>query len=137
MKLNEKILVSLLLMFTLIIAGILAFGFSLYLDAYRKLDERDTISSIQGAVSSLNASRDNQIRILNDWAPWDETYDFISDPEHSSYIGHNLLPQTFRNLDLDLFVITDLNGSIIWGRMYDRANATLRPLPVSRAPTVQ
>ncbi len=127
MRLNEKILFSLLLLFVIIV-GTLVFSFSFYLKGYEKLDEKEATSSLHNALQSLNASREGQVRILADWAAWDDTYDFIQDPDDPVFIESNLGTVTMENLDTDIFVITDLDGNIVWGHMYDRANNSLSPL---------
>lgn len=137
MRLNEKVLAFLLLFFMMVISVVLIAGPSVYLAAYEKLDERETLSNIQNAVHALNTSRTNELRILADWAIWDATYDYLRSPEHPpAYIEHNLLPETFRQLDIELFAISDPDGRVVWGSTYDRARNTLQPLPAEMSDAV-
>lgn len=55
-----------------------------------------------------------------DWAYWDDTYRFVDD-RNAEYLEVNYVDATFDNLDLNLAVIADRSGDIIFSKTYDAA----------------
>jgi sensor domain CHASE-containing protein len=136
MRLNEMILLILTLFFIVMISGILIPGSAPCLDSGLKLDEKTTLSRPDAAVLVFHGEQEMLIRILHDWAPWDDTYDYILKPERSPSIERNLEPATFRNIGIDLFVLSDTEGNVIWGRSYDAIRSG-RPENPAKGPALQ
>lgn len=80
-----------------------AFG---YRSIYEEPRERALIASIQ--TRELESIQNSFSFLVNateqtivDWAYWDDTFDFVTDPKtHSAYIKSNIAKNTFRNLRL-------------------------------------
>ena len=51
-----------------------------------------------------------------DWAAWDDTYDFVQEP-NDRYVRSNLPDAFLSQLRIDLFAIVDEHGDVIWSRM--------------------
>jgi PAS domain S-box-containing protein len=66
--------------------------------------------------------------IASDWGPWDDTVDFVNgnDPE---YINSNLQSFGFDNLHLNLIVMTNTKGELLFSGAYDLQNKVMVPLP--------
>ena len=64
----------------------------------------------------------NEIKHLNtlswDWSAWDDTYDFVQS-RAKAYIDSNLVLSTFTGNHLNLIYICDLQGRVVWGKIYD------------------
>jgi PAS domain S-box-containing protein len=89
------------------------------------------------AVSEQEDSRSNAIRLLNnlkiklagmnttanDWAGWDDTYNFVKD-KNMAYVESNLGDSTFTNLDIDVMTFFDESNQLVWGKLYDTASQT-------------
>jgi len=58
------------------------------------------------------------ITVTSDWAPWDETYEFIGDG-NKSYIDKNLMDEAFVILDLDYFIYLDSKGKCVFEKGFD------------------
>ncbi|MET0786680.1 MAG: diguanylate cyclase [Paenisporosarcina sp.] len=54
-------------------------------------------------------------RLSFDWAVWDDTYNFI-EGNQPTYIESNLLPSTFKNLELAYMFFYDRNNQFIYGK---------------------
>lgn len=54
----------------------------------------------------------------NDWANWDDTYQFMAD-RNEEYLTSNYLPEMFQTLSLNLAVLTDLSGQVVFSMAYD------------------
>ena len=65
--------------------------------------------AIQEELKQLSA-------IAGDWAPWDDAYAFVQG-RYPGFVQSNLDRPTLANLDLDLMVIYDLDGNMLWGQL--------------------
>ncbi|MGD8563471.1 MAG: CHASE4 domain-containing protein, partial [Desulfarculaceae bacterium] len=62
--------------------------------------------------------------LCNDWAAWDDTYEFAAQP-NQEYRDSNLLPETFSDNRLNLIYIYDRQGRAIWGETHGLAQGEL------------
>ena len=51
-----------------------------------------------------------------DYGAWDDTYAFIED-DNEVYKSENLIPETFKNLRLNLMAFVRLDGTVVWGEL--------------------
>ncbi|MDT8301544.1 MAG: CHASE4 domain-containing protein, partial [Sedimentisphaerales bacterium] len=58
-----------------------------------------------------------------DWSVWDDTYLFAQD-KNSNYIESNLIESTFTLIKLNLLYMCNIEGEVIWGKIYDLQNET-------------
>jgi two-component system, NtrC family, sensor kinase len=65
--------------------------------------------AIQEDLGQLSAA-------VGDWAPWDDAYAFVQG-RYPGFVKSNLDRPTLANLDLDLLVIYDLDGNMLWGEV--------------------
>lgn len=65
--------------------------------------------AIQEDLAQLSA-------VTGDWAPWDDAYAFVQG-RYPGFVKSNLDRPTLANLDLDLLVIYDLAGNMLWGEL--------------------
>lgn len=72
---------------------------------------RIAIGTIENEISSLD-------RILNDWAPWNDTYQFIEDA-NPEYIKQNLDDAAMINLNIDVILFVNIQGKIIFVKIID------------------
>ncbi len=94
----------------------------------RTLEEQYISKDLNQAVNKLDDELFTLSSIVSDWGPWDDTVDFVNgnDP---NYIKSNLQAPAFDNLNLNLIVITDNNGEVIFSGAYDLQNKTMVPVP--------
>ena len=85
-------------------------------------------------VTRLLAALDDQIAVMDatvgDWAPWDDTYEFIRSGE-PGYIDSNLPNATFTNLGVELMLFINNSGQIVFGKMVDLDSEAEIPVPES------
>ncbi|MCX6036485.1 MAG: PAS domain S-box protein, partial [Chloroflexi bacterium] len=85
-------------------------------------------------VTRLLAALDDQIAVMDatvgDWAPWDDTYEFISSGD-TGYIDSNLPIGTFTNLGVELMLFINNSGQIVFGKMVDLDSQAEIPFPES------
>lgn len=63
-----------------------------------------------------------------DWAPWDDTYQFV-DSGNPAYISSNLTDSVFENLRLNLMLFVHSSGRVVYGKAFDLEAGREVPLP--------
>ncbi len=130
MSVRIKILIVICLTF-LVLLGILYFTSRWFLLQNAIVAEEKSTTQ---DVTRLLAALDDQIAVMNvtvsDWAPWDDTYEFISSGE-PGYIDSNLPNMTFTNLGVELMLFINNSGQIVFGRMVDLESEAEIPVPES------
>ncbi|MEI8199478.1 MAG: HD domain-containing phosphohydrolase [Eubacteriales bacterium] len=111
----------------LMVAGNIIIG--VFFDNYLRLEEgkqmRATVDTVEGY---FQVKEMNYQGVLNDWAHWDDPFNYLNgtDPE---FINMNLSNDTFRNLDTNIFIIIDKNGSVTDYKYYDLQNDAYAVFP--------
>ena len=132
MKLQEKTSLVLVVLLILAIAVISAFITVISLSSYSALEQEYIIQDIDQAVNKIHEESTTLSSLVSDWAPWDDTYNFING-DKPEFIKNNLLPETaaYKNLRLDLIIITNSQGDFAYAGAYDSKNDTMVPVPES------
>lgn len=121
MKLTQK-LHLIMVLFTLAVIGIVSFVVLNVTDkSYFEIEERQ----FQDELSSLNEivkdEFDDLDYILNDWAVWDATYNFVQGND-KNYLEENLQQDIFSDLDLEYIYILDNKDRPLYGNRYNHDN---------------
>lgn len=61
----------------------------------------------------------NLYNLTKDWAAWDDAYLFMQN-KNPDFVKKNIIPETFKNLKIDLLLYTYLDGNVKAGGLYDR-----------------
>jgi sensor domain CHASE-containing protein len=88
------------------------------LKSYQKLENQfasRNLSSLQTNLKTYIEHLDGQV---NDWAPWDDTYQFVID-QNPDYIANNLNDDTLENLNIHAALFLDPEGKIIYAKGID------------------
>ena len=128
MNLQQKTMVVLLIIFIALIAVVGVFVSSIILTSYSSLENEYTAKDLSHAVSHIEEEATTLAAIAADWGPWDDTYDFV-DGNKPGYLSSNLVPDTYNNLRVNLIVITDTDGKILYSGGYDLPNKTMTTVP--------
>lgn len=109
MSLSKKTLLLLLiaLSLTMFISAILFQ--SLFMQSYLDLEKHDILSDTARLQYTLEHEVESLSVLTNDWAAWDDSYDFMLDA-NPDFINSNLGQNTLENLDLNFMIYwnTDL-----------------------------
>jgi len=128
MKLQRKTLLVFVVLLIAVLISTSIFFSTVLLASYSALEEQYIEKDLSQAVNKLNDELFSMSNIVSDWGPWDDTVDFVNgnDPQ---YIGSNLQPYGFDNLNLNLIVMTNVKGEIIFSGAYDLQNKVMVPIP--------
>ncbi|MGB9640922.1 MAG: EAL domain-containing protein [Anaerolineales bacterium] len=111
-----------------LLTGVL-YGFSstYWFNTLKNIEQENIKKDLQRVQISFQREMENLSAITNDWAAWDDTYNFIENPDEE-YIQTNLVPSTFSGLKLNLIAIINQDGKIIYGKTYANDLNELQPL---------
>ena len=101
------VIVSLSLILVFSANKILLGGFSL-------IENRETEFNLSRAVNAVKTESSSLAAFLEDWAAWDDTYQFVSQP-NTEFLKKNVTPSTFLSQQLHLMVFLDPYGNVIHG----------------------
>ncbi len=96
---------------------------------YVALEKAQARKDLDRCLAALNNEIDHLKILTDDWAVWDDTYQFIQD-RNADYIESNLVPLTFFDNKLNLIAFYDLQGNRVWGQSMDLSTKT----PISISP---
>lgn len=88
---------------------------------YIKLETDDIIKTTDQASKQLEEDVSTLKSVVGDWAPWDDTYQFIQDL-NSDYIENNLMDLTMINFNINFMVFIDTKGIVRYCKAFDLKN---------------
>ena len=106
-------------------------AFEKFFANYLENQEEAQINSINRTLESFfNEKMDKYQGSVNDWAHWNETYDFMNN-NTPDYIDNNLIGDTFVNLDVNFIILAGNDNSIKSKQFYDITNEQFAQFPVN------
>ena len=117
----------------LLIAAVTAASQLILLPSFETLEVRDAIEHIERVRDVLLDDVAELDRQLADWAAWDETYAYVAtrDPD---YVKTNIPDATFTDLRLNMLLILDRSGRILFARGADLERGAPAKVPSSLTP---
>lgn len=85
------------------------------------LEKEGSQQKIVEVNSILQYSLSQMASKVHDWSSWDETYLFVQ-TQNQSFIENNLGDSKFKAIGINLFIITDTAGQIIYSSEYNLQN---------------
>ena len=93
---------------------------------YARLDSENVQHQVLLAHSFLDYALGAFGRTCEDWAYWDDTYQYVVD-RNAAYADSNLGPGSLATIDMDIMVVLDTNGKVVYAGLQT---------PTSQAPDV-
>lgn len=116
--LKSKIaLAVLIIMFVFIITDYIM-GEKVIFPRFLALEQREVKKNISRCVDAIARENYHLDKFTGDWSNWDDTYKFAVDRD-PNYILSNLTMSTFKESSINLILIADIEGQVIWKGMYD------------------
>ncbi len=85
---------------------------------FANLEEHMVLQNVDRVQLALSSDIDQLNSTVSDWAPWDDTYNFIMDRDQN-YIDRNLDVETLSNLRLNLILFIDPSGQLVFAKAID------------------
>jgi methyl-accepting chemotaxis protein len=118
MSIGKKILVIILATAIVLSGSIFVASKFIFTNSFGTLEKRDAIENTGRAVNGLSGALD-ALDVLNyNWSAWDDTYNYAQDP-NQEYVESNLSDTSFANAKLNLVLIADKSGKVVYSKLYD------------------
>ncbi len=130
MTLRKKTIVLIAVTFGCLIATIYAISQNVLMRSYARLEQEAIHTNVERLKSALDKEISSIDAVNQDWAAWDDTYEFIED-NNDAYIESNLIDGTFVTLELNLMVFINSANQVILAKAFDLENEEEVPLPES------
>ena len=121
----------------LALIGVIVVSYSILqtimLNGFARVEEREMRKHTARTLNALSVDLAQLESAAGDWAPWDDTYNFIED-SNPEYIKSNLADSAFAGLDLNLMVFVHSSARIVFGKAYDLHSSQEIPVPASLQP---
>lgn len=78
-------------------------------------DTKEKVAQVNNAISNEIADLSSKD---TDWAAWDDTYSFVQGM-NVDYVKNNLMDATFSNLRLNLMVVVNSTGQVVYCEAFD------------------
>jgi PAS domain S-box-containing protein len=86
-------------------------------------EKQHSTQNVQRFQRNLNIAISNLDNTVNDWAEWDDTYNFVEN-NNTAYQESNLIDLTFENLQLNMMLFFDQSDALIYGKLYNLTSNT-------------
>lgn len=97
------------------------------LESINQIEQKDVNKNIDRVVNEIKQEEGNLSAVAQDWAAWDDTYEFIKDG-NAKYIDNNLHKEGFINLNLNLMAFIDMDGKYIFAKGVNLENEEFVPV---------
>ncbi len=103
-------------------------SYTIVLDSFIGLEEQDTRQHVERVLAVLSDDLTHLSSTVGDWAPWDDTYEFI-EQANSDYVENNLMDATFTNLRLNVMLFLNSDGEFVFGKTFNLGEGVETPAP--------
>jgi len=127
-RLHEKTLATTALLTGIVVLALYGSTQAIVTNSAIHTEEEHVRQHVDRVFKVLLNQLTNLDAVAGDWAAWDDTYRFVADA-NQEYVESNLVDQTFINLRINLLLIVDSSGSIVFGKAFDLSDMTEEPMP--------
>lgn len=128
-SLRFRILVSVALSLVLLFVAISLISRLVLMQGHLNLEAEKTTFQVNSVVALLREQSVQLDGIASDWAHWDDTYEFVMRP-NPRYIESNYTDDTFEHLNVNLILIVNEEGNILFEKAIDLKNGKAMAVPV-------
>jgi two-component system, NtrC family, sensor kinase len=86
------------------------------LPAFEQIEQQGALRDIKRCVDALNRDLEQISIFVNDWAAWDDTYQFILN-KNTAYIESNLMDEAFGTSNFNLLGYYNNAQELVWGKV--------------------
>jgi PAS domain S-box-containing protein len=130
MKLRTKTLVMIGAALLSLIVVLYATASTILLHNFHDLEAQYVYQDVARALDALDDDLSDLNTSARDYAEWDDTYSFIS-TQNPKYIKSNFVNATFSQLRLNLVILLDTQGKIVFSKGFDLVKQTETSIPKS------
>lgn len=99
-------------------------------DGFSTVEQDSVVNDIDRLREILAHEGEELAATVGDWAPWDETYEFI-ESRNDEFVKANLQDSSIANLRIDVMLFLNPAGEVVHGINFNRTTAERTPPPQS------
>ena len=126
MSLRSRILIITGIIFISLFFVIYFVSVNQILGSFEELEKEYVLKDLNRSLNAINREITELDSICYDWAAWDDTYEFIANP-NKEYIESNLADSTFTGLRINFIIYVNKSGDIVYAKAFDFVNKTEIP----------
>ncbi|AKB78984.1 sensory transduction histidine kinase [Methanosarcina horonobensis HB-1 = JCM 15518] len=93
-----------------------------------ELEQADTLENVERVQNAVATEQGYLDYIVQDWACWDDTYQFIED-KNQEYINVDLQNQTLSGINVNVMIFVNSTGEVVYVKSVDTQTAEEIPVP--------
>ncbi len=128
MNLRKKTLIFIAIYLAIILGSFIIYSSNTLEKSFVAIESDEVKGDLFRVEYAIADDMSNLDSTLADWAIWDDTYLFLNG-NNPDYIPNNLFAGTYENLDLDVVIIYDTSGKLVYGEAYNRSTGLTEPVP--------
>lgn len=95
-------------------------------------ERNEAMDDLSRCVHAIRRDTEHLAVSAADYSAWDATVRFVED-EDPNYVRENFLPETFRNLQVNMILVVRSDGRLLWGEVRDSTGEEQIPFERTRA----
>ncbi len=104
--------------------------------SYSRLEQQDAQRNVRRVEEAVISDLSQLHSLTEDWAAWDDTYQFIRDG-NAAYVESNFQKYAFESLRLNVLVLVNTEGKVIYSNAYDLEKGEFTPVPPGILPHLE
>ena len=118
--------------FTLLglIALLTTFVSTIFTGSSRQAEAQSTRQAVRGVRGVVFATVEQFNQKFNDWSSWDDAYSFVQNG-NQEFIESNLVDESLQILNVNLMILLDSSGHIVFGTGFDPTRGVKTPIPAA------
>ncbi len=130
MKIQRKIFFLILILLTIFAISSFYIQKQIVYSKFVDIEYAEALDDTNRCVAAIKREQEGMARLLEDWATWDDTYQFLKDG-NQEFIKENLLKETYSTTRLNLIYLVNTEGKVIWGKILVNG----KPITLQKFPT--
>jgi PAS domain S-box-containing protein len=118
MKIGVKMALAVVVTSLILLGAIFGVSKMIFLKSFANLETNNVTGNVDRVMSAYDAILNDLNRLNHDWAAWDDTYDYVQNP-NDAYIASNPTDGTFINAELNYILIINNSGNIVYCKGFD------------------
>ena len=130
MNIRVKLLSIVLVTLVFTITGLYLAVSGVMIKSYLEIENHNTETKINGVIRSFVQICEDYSNKMNDWAVWDDTYDFMLD-KNQRYVDSNISYESMYLLKLDFLFFVNSSNEIILDCFFNHGQKKIKQAPDS------
>jgi PAS domain S-box-containing protein len=124
---SKKVLIITLLIFAVLTAAF-TLTHNLQVSNILELERNDTLKNVERVQNAVSTQQGYLDYIVQDWACWDDTYQFIED-KNQKFINVDLQNQTLAGIKVNVMIFVNNTGTVVYAKAVDIDTEEEIPVP--------